>query len=488
MFSILHISDLHRSKREPISNSELVSALIADRERYVHEDPPIRPPDAITVSGDVIQGVRLGESDYEAKLEDQYRVAEEFLIELSERFLAGDRSRIVIVPGNHDICWNTAKAAMSSVPDEEAPEDLRDILFSEGTEYRWDWKERKLYLIRDHEQYARRLDSYWNFVEHFYRPLEPSLRPRRGARAHIWSLDSGRIGVAAFDSCDGNDCYASHGSIPREVIARTHLDMIAPGRAFELRMAVWHHSIEGPPYRTDYMDVDLVRGMIGRGYRLGLYGHQHRAQAAPHQVYLPASETMGVVSAGSLCAGANELPTGVHRQYSVVEIADDYRSARVHVRAMLAANLFGRGTLNDQGGKSFAVLQWQPPMDISGRTLNVAVMRTETLLRDAEVALKGGRASESVGLLLPHLATLPAHGRRLFFEAAGSANDWAALVTASATPQTIGELVARVDAQLQLGDSAGALASIEQHGAALELDPATARDLRERVSLRKGTT
>ena len=75
-------------------------------------------------------------------------------------------------------------------------------------------------------------------------------------------------------------------------------------------MAVWHHNIEGPPQRSDYMDVEIVRGMIGRGFRLGLYGHQHRAQATPHQVWLPDRERMAVVSAGSLCAGPRDLPTG----------------------------------------------------------------------------------------------------------------------------------------------------------------------------------
>ena len=80
------------------------------------------------------------------------------------------------------------------------------------------------------------------------------------------------------------------------------------GKVFDLHMAVWHHSIEGPPYRTDYMDVDIVRGMIGRGFRLGLHGHQHKTQVSPHEVCLPDREKMVVVSAGSLCAGTGDLP------------------------------------------------------------------------------------------------------------------------------------------------------------------------------------
>lgn len=48
-FSILHISDLHRSPQDPISNDELVSALVSDRDSYRHEDPSIATPDAIVV-------------------------------------------------------------------------------------------------------------------------------------------------------------------------------------------------------------------------------------------------------------------------------------------------------------------------------------------------------------------------------------------------------------------------------------------------------
>jgi 3',5'-cyclic AMP phosphodiesterase CpdA len=99
VFSILHISDLHRSPRDPISNDELVSALVGDRDRYVHEEPAIPAPDAIVVSGDIIQGVPLGAANHEAELAAQYEVAGQFLDELVRRFLNGDRSRLILVPG-----------------------------------------------------------------------------------------------------------------------------------------------------------------------------------------------------------------------------------------------------------------------------------------------------------------------------------------------------------------------------------------------------
>ena len=149
MFSILHITDLHRSSTDPLSNSELLSAMLSDRDRYVVEDPPIRAPDAIVVSGDLIQGMTLGATDPAAALAAQYDVAHRFIADLTDRFLGGDRSRVVIVPGNHDIDWNAAFAAMEEVDPATAAPSLPGALYEPGSRYRWDWKSRQLYRIFD---------------------------------------------------------------------------------------------------------------------------------------------------------------------------------------------------------------------------------------------------------------------------------------------------------------------------------------------------
>jgi 3',5'-cyclic AMP phosphodiesterase CpdA len=164
-FAVLHISDLHRSPRDPISNDELMSALIGDRDRYIGEDPPVPAPQAIVVSGDLIQGVPLDTADFGAELVRQYMVAEEFLDELVRRFLDGDRSRLIMVPGNHDIDWNTAFAGLELVERKDFPENLAASLNGEYSEYRWDWKSLALYRIADPALYARRLEAFWTFFD-----------------------------------------------------------------------------------------------------------------------------------------------------------------------------------------------------------------------------------------------------------------------------------------------------------------------------------
>ena len=78
MFTILHISDLHRSREEPVDNDSLVAALLGDSDRYLGETPAVPPPSAIVVSGDLIQGAAVGAAKWQDAMRDQYRIAEEF--------------------------------------------------------------------------------------------------------------------------------------------------------------------------------------------------------------------------------------------------------------------------------------------------------------------------------------------------------------------------------------------------------------------------
>ena len=108
MFTLMHISDLHRSISAPISNNELLSSLVLDRDKCSNEQPSINNPDAIIVSGDLVQGLPIGHIGYPADLERQYEEAFAFLVELANTFVEGDRSKVIVVPGNHDVDWTRA--------------------------------------------------------------------------------------------------------------------------------------------------------------------------------------------------------------------------------------------------------------------------------------------------------------------------------------------------------------------------------------------
>jgi hypothetical protein len=459
-----------------------MSALVSDRQRYIHESPSIEIPGAIIVSGDIIQGVPLGTKNSATCLAKQYDTASDFIKELTDRFVDGDRSKVVIVPGNHDIDWEMSRSAMKVVPANQRPGDLITELCRADTLYRWDWKTCKLFQISNEAIYNQRMDAYWQFFDKFYEGV-PRRLPAIGAgqAVNLYSLCDDRIGLAAFNSCHGNDCFAFHGSIPREVVAQAHL-ALTDASCFELLIAVWHHNIEGTPNQTDYMDVDIVRGMIGRGFRLGLYGHQHRTEAAPVQINLSNRETMAVVSAGSLCAGARELPLGAQRGYNIIEIQDDMRKARVHVREMSVANLFCASRRTAFGGNSWIDMDWDPPDDLAGRFVDSAKRRTEDIVAKAEIDLKANRPFYAKKLLLPLGVELPDYGRKLLIEAVRQTNDKELLLQLLTPPRTIAELIESMDLFLLRKDFPAAHHCLDAFGSTLEVAEPQMRELRARLA------
>ena len=425
----------------------------------------------------------MGTEDFATRIDEQYAVAEEFLDELVRRFVDGDRSRLVMVPGNHDVDWNTAYSALEPVRNDSVPGDLRSELHAEDSLLRWDWKTRSLYRIANLEFYERRLAAFWRFFDRFYEGVPGLMTVQNPADVRLFSLCDDRIGVAAYNSCHGNDCFAFHGMIRQGSIARSDLDLNDSGKTHELRMAVWHHGIEGSPYHTDYMDRDVVRGMIGRGFRLGLHGHQHKAQATAQEIRLPDRERMAVVGAGSLCAGADDLPVGTHRQYNVLEIAEDFCSVRTHVRAMTVANLFSRAQLAEFGGESYFDLGWERPRNAVGDTIDVRARRTRAFIDEAEAAAKVGEPARAVAIL-KSLGELEAgsYERQLYLSAAEDAQDWQGIVNITDPPATIGELVQRFDAYCRLRDAGGAIDALDRFSRDLHLPGPVESELRARAS------
>ena len=467
-YTILHLSDLHRADDDPISNEELLSALLADRDRAVAEDPQLGDPAAIVVSGDLVQGARLGDPEYESTLNGQYEVATDFLRRLADEFLAGDRSRLVLVPGNHDVDWNTAFAAMRPVPDAEVPSNFSDAMCGPTADLRWSWSERRAYTIVDRNRYEQRLAGFNSLITRFYESA-PAVVQTPDYRLH--ELLDDRIGVVAFDSCVGNDCFARHGAIRHDAIARAHIHLRGGGH--ELLIAVWHHNIDGEPATTDYMAVSAVHRMIGIGFRMGLHGHQHRAATALRYVHLPAEEQMAVISAGSLCAGRRELPKGVNRQYNVIEIADDLLGARVHVREMAIATNFAAARRAEFGGNSWMDVQWTLPI----ASTRAAEMRRNNIVIRAESKLVSGDPEAALIALRELGGDDVGYARAIRLAALRRLDRWQGIVDGFSPPRNLDELAALSTALAELGEPDRALSVLETEGRALGLPEPSMRDL-----------
>ena len=483
MFTFLHISDIHRSPDDPISNKELISSLIIDSMTCRKEQPSVSPPDAIVVSGDLVRGVPLHCSNYRSALKDQYEIALEFLLELAQRFLDGDRSRVIIVPGNHDVDWNIAWASM--IEESSVPEDVRKLLRQSRTPFRWSWEDRKLYRVIDQEKYNERFRYFRDLVKRFYKDLTLTYPINPDSYYNLFELDKGRIAVAAFNSCYDNDCFSDTGDIPFEAISESHMRLHDGGSQYALRVAVWHHSVEGAPRSSDFMNPDIVRVMIHRGFRLGLNGHQHKGDATPYTLEVFGEQRMVVVSAGSLCAGPCGLPPGVHRQYNIIEINDVYNGARIHVREMMLPRIFTAGRLYSLGARSYVDIGWtlEPRLETLPRVDMPA--RVRNLVLRAETELHKNRLEEVLELLGPIREELNPYGRRIVAAALHKAKKWPDIIVYFGEPRNTDEITSLVRARTEVGDYDGALRDLERFADTVDLPQANRSDLTSWVNAQK---
>jgi hypothetical protein len=448
MYTLMHISDLHRSEGDPIFNDELLSGIVSDQARYSAENPAISTPDAIIVSGDLVQGLPLGSSNYPDDLKKQYEEALELLIKFSDTFTGGDRSKVIIVPGNHDIDWNKAFSSMEPVgPDGK---DLPRLLSNPNSGYRWCWKTRQLYKITNYKSYEDRISYFSEMYERFYSGVSLSYPLDSKRYWNLFELDKGRITVCAFNSCANNDCFNYYGEIPFEAIAQSHLELIPHLSQHTLKIAVWHHSIQGRPQQPDYMDSDTIKVMIDKGFRVGLHGHHHKSDAAPFSLFTSDQQTMALLSAGSLCAGSKELPSGFNRQYNIIEISDDYLHARIHVREMQLRGVFSAGRLVALGGRSYDDLEWTSALPSylvnTGRGGGGVVAQVELIER----LISEGSYDEAVTNIKASEDSLEHYGRQLLVKALFQAERWEDLILLLSNPENDDELAIFIRAVIAL--------------------------------------
>ena len=464
----MHISDLHRSPVDPISNDELISTLVADRDRYMGGICSIKSPNLIVISGDLIQGASLGDPEYEKNIRDQYEIAYEFLINLTNRFLNGDKSKLIFVPGNHDIDWNIAFQSMKEVDPDKIDTPLLSALTMQESPFRWCWGSRNLYKIGNFDLYESRFDGFKEIHKKFYSDTNPKpieIHPY----CHLHNVDNGRIFVAAFNSCYANDCFSYAGCIPEQAIAKCHLYLHDHNYHNRLLLAAWHHNIKGPPLATDYMDVDTVQRLIGKGFKLGLHGHQHISQTAVHYVHLPQEETMALVATGSLCAGRRELPVGTFRQYNIVEISDNYNEARVHVREMSVSTSFSPSSSLPSESGSYLDIKWTPLKNLIGQPVDIDRDIFNKTILAAEERFSKHDYDGTVDLLMSIAKKLPPIGRKLFLESLSKLEKWQDIISHTQQPGSIEECVLAVKSMVAEKDFSTAKEFLNQWATDLNL-------------------
>ena len=471
MLTLLHISDLHRTAGPRLSNDELFSAIASDRIRWETEGIPC--PDLIVVSGDLVQGARLDSHGADEIIAAQYRETEEFLTRLGDEFLDSDRSRIVIVPGNHDVHWGRAFRAMK--PLEDRPADMPNRAWQALSPIRWNWNDYQAYEVFDKSVYESRFDQFNKFRKSFYRGMIPSLISHGDTDLFFMEYQDIGLAVAGFSSWYGNDCFCHVGAISPSALELSR-SLLTKSTA-RTAVAVWHHSIVGGPRENDYMDQRIVHRLIDIGFNVGLHGHQHFPDAAPFELRLPNFTSMVVVGAGSIAVGDQELPMGERRQFNVVVIDPDKESITVHVRAMSPAGVFTGSHRDDFGGNTFIKLKL-PTVPFRRRPATDLHKLDEAITAVTERNFQ--KALDVLADISPcHAAKI----RQIKIEALNGLGRVDELVDVLDPPQTIDELTRLISILLDMGRTEDARSRLE--ASKDMLDKPTGDQLKERIALRR---
>ncbi|HSR93976.1 MAG TPA: metallophosphoesterase [Solirubrobacterales bacterium] len=290
MLRILHISDLHASVKGEDDRKRLVQAMLVDVVKLAGDGGV----DLVVFSGDLADRGRASE----------YRLARELLLDPLVARLALEPSRIILVPGNHDV-------------DRTQVRDLveRGLIDSLGDR---DRVNELLESARDLGDATERLQSWRDFVAEFNPDSAAASHPGPLAAVHEFEFGATSVGVAALDSAwraSGEDDRGMLLLGDRQI--ESALERIA---AADIRIAVTHH----PLGWLASFDADQARIEFENHGVIVLSGHEHD----PHPTALksPGGEAR-YFSAGCLYQH-REYPNS----YSLIEVDPDAGTVSVRIR------------------------------------------------------------------------------------------------------------------------------------------------------------
>lgn len=312
---ILHLSDLHITAHgDPLVRLQPLLADLRDRQRGLG----FERLDYLVLSGDLTNRATPAEFDKVYQLITH-------LIEQCE-LSAG---RCIIVPGNHDLSWDTPvyewKPQRLVAPDKL----LAGSFVAEGNGY----------LVRNGAHYPSRFENFGKFYHALVRQAYPSPAEAQGL---AFLFPEARLQFLAMNSAwEIDEFYRERSSINDSALSRVllHADAqlqqareagtLTPDDAV-LRLAVWHHPVTG----NEKIVRDAFLGRLQQAnVRLCLHGHVHEERADLVGYWHPTRQ-LHIVGAGSFGAVAHDRPESTPRLYNLLEIARDHRWVKVHTRHM----------------------------------------------------------------------------------------------------------------------------------------------------------
>lgn len=298
---ILHLSDLH------IEDDALTDTYRMQLESDLIKELGVRRLEYLVVSGDIAN--RSHEKEYRAAFA------------LTDNLVKGfglDASRLVVVPGNHDLNWGLSKKAYSFVYREDLPTPLpEDRHIPAGDTGA---------LLRDEQLYRERFAV---FNDHFYRRVYTGNDYALDyADQVIWvERPDDRILFLGFNSCwDIDHYFQRRAGINMSALTRA-LDRLKEGTYDGwLKIAVWHHPVTG----REMMNDEFVQLLVVHGFQVCLHGHVHEAIEGYHKY--DDRRGIHIIGAGTFGSPAKEQVPGIPLQYNLLTFDPKAGEMTVHTR------------------------------------------------------------------------------------------------------------------------------------------------------------
>lgn len=374
--SILHISDSHRGKDHTITNSSLLISLLNDREKYTKtEEPLIQTPDIIIACGDIIRG-STSKDNSDQEIQQQYAEAIDFLNNLANEFLGGQKERIVLVPGNHDVDWKYSKESMEQIDSTQIFDSNKQVkakyltqAINQHSNIRWSWSNLSFYKVKDQRIYNKRFEAFARFYSEFYNGKR-SYSHSPANQYDVFDFPEFAISIVGYNSCYNTDHLNLVGDIHPDCIANSSLHLRKLTKKGRLLLAVWHHNTKGLPYDANYMNNSKLKNFIDAGIEIGFHGHQHITEVVQEYNNIIEQKRIVAFSAGALCSEPEELPTGQNQQYNIVEIEDnpdsnDHLNVTLHTREKTSTSsldnpIWGQASIDSTNVSNFTTTVPKP--------------------------------------------------------------------------------------------------------------------------------
>ena len=283
---ILHLADLHfgKSAFARVCRTQLETDLI--------QELGIKRLEYLVISGDITN----------SSTEEEYDAAFAMVDGLVKRF-GLDSSRVVIVPGNHDLNWELSKKAYPFIYQSDLPKSLQEDRYIQAGEVGG--------LLRDDELYLKRFAIFSHFYRRIYSGQDFPLD--EAAQVRFVERPEDRILFLGLNSCWQLDHhFRDRASIHMPALTKA-FDRLNDGK-YEgwLKIATWHHPVTG----KEMMNDEFMQLLAIHGFQLCLHGHIHEAIEGFHKYDDRRADN--IIGAGTFGALTRDQVPGIPLQYNLL--------------------------------------------------------------------------------------------------------------------------------------------------------------------------